>query len=122
MGRNQKLIVLVGTVLLLLVGTARAQSDECVGDECDGEGWRALDECVGDCSGGDGVKVDDLLVLIRIAMGEAPTSSCPHGIESGSEVDVGVLIRAARMAMKGCLVRDDDRGGDGSKQDPEFHL
>lgn len=59
--------------------------------------------CVGNCNGDQTVTVDELLVLVNIALGTAEPSSCPHGIPSGVEVDVGLIIQAVNNALgTGC--------------------
>jgi hypothetical protein len=58
--------------------------------------------CEGDCGGMHGVAVTDLITLVNIALGTMPPSDCPHGIPSGSDVDIGLIIRAVGNALSGC--------------------
>lgn len=56
----------------------------------------------GDCSGNFQVTVDELLTLVNIALGNAQPSACPHGIPSGAEVNITVIIQAVNNALNGC--------------------
>jgi hypothetical protein len=58
--------------------------------------------CVGDCGGTGTVAVNDLITLADIALGNAQPSACPHGIPSGSQVNVALIIRAANNSLDGC--------------------
>jgi hypothetical protein len=48
------------------------------------------------------VAVDDILVLVNIALGNAEASVCPYGIPSGRQVDVALIIQAVNNALNGC--------------------
>ena len=42
----------------------------------------------GDCSGTGVVAITDIITLVNIDLGNTPTSACPYGIPSGSDVDI----------------------------------
>jgi hypothetical protein len=58
--------------------------------------------CTGDCNGTGSVTVDEIITLVNIALGTAQPSTCPHGVPSGAEVDVAVIIQAVNHALNGC--------------------
>ena len=58
--------------------------------------------CVGDCNGDGEVTVDDLLTMVNIALGSAQPSACPHGVSSGAEVDIALIIQAVNNALNEC--------------------
>jgi hypothetical protein len=58
--------------------------------------------CVGDCGGDGSVTVDELITLVRIALGELSPSACAFGIRAGTPVDVVLLVQAVTNALDGC--------------------
>jgi hypothetical protein len=58
--------------------------------------------CVGDCDGSGEVAIDEILVLVNIALGNADVPACPHGVPSGDQVDVALILRAVNNALSGC--------------------
>lgn len=59
--------------------------------------------CVGDCNGDGSVTVDELITVANIALGNAQASACPHGIPSGTAVDISLIIQAVNNALtRGC--------------------
>ena len=71
----------------------------------DGGGVLAIDQvgaCVGDCDGGGSVTIDELITLVNIALGNAQPSACQHGVPSGAEVNVALIIQAVNNALNGC--------------------
>jgi hypothetical protein len=60
--------------------------------------------CVGDCDGGGDVTVNELIVLVNIALGSAQPSACPHGVSSRSAVDIALIVQAVNNALNGCAV------------------
>jgi hypothetical protein len=47
--------------------------------------------------------MDELLTLVNIALGKAqPSAACPHGVPSGADVDITLIIRAVNNALGGC--------------------
>jgi hypothetical protein len=62
----------------------------------------AAELCIGDCSGTQTVAITDLITLVNIALGNGDASACAHGIPSGSDVDVTLIIRGVNNALNGC--------------------
>ncbi len=62
--------------------------------------------CVGDCKANRDVTVGNLLILVNIALGEADSSACPHGIPPGARVDIAMIIQALNVTVgnPGCPV------------------
>ncbi len=60
---------------------------------------------MGDCDGGGSVTVDELVIMVDIALGRRPVSDCPAGIGSGSAVGIQQIIGAVNAALNGCRVR-----------------
>jgi hypothetical protein len=58
--------------------------------------------CTGDCDASGDVTVNELITLVNIALGTAPASACPHGIPSGVEVDITLIIKAVGYALTNC--------------------
>ena len=58
--------------------------------------------CAGDCEGSALVKVNDLITLVNIALGNAQPSSCANGIPIGATVDIALVIRAVNDDLTGC--------------------
>ena len=61
--------------------------------------------CIGDCDGTGGVSVNEILILVNIALGNAPASSCPRGIASGDQASVASIVQAINNALDGCAGR-----------------
>lgn len=55
----------------------------------------------GDCSGTGSVTISGIITLVNIALGNAAASTCPHGIPSGSEVNIALIIQAVNNALSG---------------------
>jgi cysteine-rich repeat protein len=58
--------------------------------------------CAGDCSGDAAVTIEELITLVNIALGNAQPSACLHGVPSGAEVNVALIIQAVNVALNGC--------------------
>ncbi len=59
--------------------------------------------CPGDCDGSGEVYIDEIIRLVRVALGEAPHTVCPVGVPPGEEdVPVDFIVRAVRAALFGC--------------------
>lgn len=58
--------------------------------------------CIGDCSGTGTVAVNNIIVLVNIALGTAQPGACPNGVPSEGEVNVAVIIQAVNNALNGC--------------------
>jgi hypothetical protein len=43
-----------------------------------------------------------LLTLVNIALVNAEPSACPHGVPSGAEVDIALIIQAVNQALNSC--------------------
>src|SRR6185295_3462869 len=65
----------------------------------------AADTCAGDCDDDGVVEADDLLWQVRIALGNALTSSCPAGTGPDDQVAIDDLIAAVNRALLGCPPR-----------------
>jgi len=48
------------------------------------------------------VTVDEIITLVNVALGNAQPSACPHGVPSGTAVDVAVILQAVNHALSGC--------------------
>src|SRR5690242_5095754 len=56
----------------------------------------------GDCSGDGSVTVDELIIGVNIALGEAPLSSCPvFDVDGDGTVTIDELIAAVNLALSG---------------------
>jgi len=66
--------------------------------------------CVGDCDGTGGVTIDELITLVNIALGNAQASTCPHGVPSGAEINVALIIQAVNNTLNGCGVSPVEQG------------
>jgi hypothetical protein len=58
--------------------------------------------CVGDCDGSGEVTVNELIIMVNIALGTGQPSACPNGIPSGGSVDIALIIQAVNNALNGC--------------------
>lgn len=59
--------------------------------------------CIGDCDGSGEVTVDEILVLVTIALGEDGASRCPAGDADGDgSVTVDEILAAVSNALEGC--------------------
>jgi hypothetical protein len=66
-------------------------------------GAGAARACIGDCNGDGVVAVPELIVGVRISLGEAPLSDCPaFAVGPGSVVDITALVTAVAAALDGC--------------------
>jgi len=66
--------------------------------------------CVGDCDGTGSATVDELVTLVNVALGNAQPSACPHGVPSGADVDIALIIQAVNAALNGCGVSPAEQG------------
>lgn len=57
--------------------------------------------CVGDCDGSGGVSVNEIIILVNIALGTADAAACPNGIPSGANVDITLIIQVVNNALNG---------------------
>jgi len=59
--------------------------------------------CPGDCDGSGDVTVNELIVMVNIALGSAPVSDCPAGDADGNGViSINEVIAAVNAALNGC--------------------
>jgi hypothetical protein len=58
--------------------------------------------CAGDCDASGQVTVDELIALVNIDLGSATASVCPHGIPTGAEVNITLIITAVNNALGTC--------------------
>jgi hypothetical protein len=59
--------------------------------------------CVGDCNGDGSVTVDDILVMVNIALGNASVSACnPGDANDDGQVTVDEILTAVNNALNGC--------------------
>ena len=65
---------------------------------------------VGDCNSDGQVTIDELITLVNIALGNAQPSACPHGVPSGAEVNVALIIQAVNNALTGCTLTSAEQG------------
>jgi hypothetical protein len=58
--------------------------------------------CVGDCDRDQQVTLNELLILVNIALGAAPSSACTNGIPTDTQVTIGLIIQAVNAALSQC--------------------
>ena len=59
--------------------------------------------CPGDCDGSGDVSINELIVMVNIALGSAPVSDCPAGDADGNGViSINEVIAAVNAALNGC--------------------
>jgi hypothetical protein len=63
---------------------------------------RSAPSCIGDCDDSGGVTVNELIILVNIALGNDPASTCPHGVPSGAEINIALIMQAVDDALNGC--------------------
>src|SRR5206468_2369129 len=56
--------------------------------------------CSGDCDGNGDVTVDELIVMVNIALGDRQAAACPNGF--APPVEISAIIQAVNNAMNGC--------------------
>ena len=59
--------------------------------------------CTGDCDGSGNVTVNELIIVVNIALGNLPLSACPIGDADGSgDITVNEIIKAVGFALTSC--------------------
>jgi Cohesin domain len=59
--------------------------------------------CIGDCDGSGGVTVDELIVMVNIALGNADVSSCKAGdTDRSGQITIDEILGAVNRALNGC--------------------
>ena len=56
--------------------------------------------CIGDCNGDGMVTIDEIIVMVNIALGDKPISACPQGTRGS--VTIADIIMAVNNALLGC--------------------
>lgn len=66
---------------------------------------RAPAQCVGDCSADNEVTVDEIIVMVNIALGTAEISACTAGDSGGDgEITVDEIVAAVNNSLNNCPV------------------
>jgi hypothetical protein len=59
--------------------------------------------CVGDCSGNNEVTVDELILMVNVALGNTQVSACtPGDVNQDGEITVNEIVAAVNAALNGC--------------------
>lgn len=59
--------------------------------------------CTGDCDGSGNVLVNEIILTVRIALGEMPLSACTAGDADGSgDITINEILAAVNNAPYGC--------------------
>ena len=58
--------------------------------------------CAGDCGGEGSVTVDEIIILVNIALGSQQPSACPNGVPAGRDVDITLIVQAVSYALTQC--------------------
>jgi hypothetical protein len=58
--------------------------------------------CAGDCAGNGEVTVDEIIILVNIALGSTGPSACPHGVPDGRAVDITLIVQSVGYALTTC--------------------
>jgi hypothetical protein len=59
--------------------------------------------CVGDCHGDGGVTVDEMIIMVNIALGSAPIWMCDAGdVNHDGQTTVDEIVTAVGVALAGC--------------------
>jgi hypothetical protein len=59
--------------------------------------------CVGDCDGGGSVTVNEIIILVNMALGQGGT--CPNGVPEGAQVNVALIIQAVNNDLNSTCVQ-----------------
>jgi hypothetical protein len=62
----------------------------------------ATPSCQGDCNGDGQVTIDELLVIVNIALGNSPVSECPAEANQQDGVRIGEVLAAANSSLSRC--------------------
>jgi hypothetical protein len=66
-------------------------------------GWGVPTVCQGDCDGNRYVTIDELIIAVRIALGQAPLESCSAiNVDNSGTVVINALVGALVHALEGC--------------------
>lgn len=84
---DSRIVVLAATLGLILVTPVTAPA-----------------QCAGDCHGDGEVTIDELLIMVNVALDSAPLAACEPGDTSGDGViTVNEIIAAVNKALGGCV-------------------
>jgi hypothetical protein len=61
-----------------------------------------FDSCIGDCDDSGAVRINEIVTLVNIGLGDASTAACPHGVPDGAAVDIALIIQAVDNGLHGC--------------------
>lgn len=83
---------------------------DCLFGTCQGEGsfptptpTPAVPQCPGDCEGDGEVTIDNLLLLVNIALDQAPLTSCRAGdLDANGSITIDEIIAAVGVALSSC--------------------
>jgi len=68
-----------------------------------GVGAAAAQECAGDCNGSHDVTVNELLVIVNIALSNADVSTCSAAdVNHDNEITIDEILTAVNSALSGC--------------------
>jgi hypothetical protein len=76
----------VAATVLLLAPVAKTRADECVGD-CDKNGV---------------VGINELVMMVNIALGNATLAQCAVDTDGDGEISIAELVSGTRSALRGC--------------------
>lgn len=68
----------------------------------DDSGALAQEPCAGDCDGNGTAAINELVLIVNIALGSQPASACPFGLCEGAPTDISCLIGAVNHTLDGC--------------------
>jgi len=61
--------------------------------------------CVGDCNGDGAVTVDELVIMVNVALGAAPASSCAAGdADNNGDITIDEIVAATNNALSTCAL------------------
>jgi len=60
--------------------------------------------CAGDCDASGDVTMNEIVTLVKIALGATDSSACPHGIPAGASADVALIVQAVNNDLTSCPV------------------
>lgn len=82
---------------------AESNGTGSVSDQCAATETLVTPACSGDCDGSGDIAVNELVLMVNIALGEAPLAACMGGDTDGSgDLGVNEIIAAVNNALAGC--------------------
>lgn len=59
--------------------------------------------CLGDCDSDSRVTVDEIIIMVSVALGALPVSACENGdFDGGGAITVDEIVAAVNLALDGC--------------------